>query len=115
MSLRMRRLLAHSRPRDGVTLSKAVQSTDMPSAICSMARSRTASDMVHLLGKTLHGPRHRHACGRSRRPPEDSGQLVVPVEHFKPADDGFAIGGLQSLQRRLIALEVLGTNGRFKR
>src|SRR5262245_11792232 len=115
MSLSTRRLLAHSRPRDGVTLSKALQSTVRPSAIRSMASSSTASDMFHLLGKPLHGARDGHACGRSRGPPKDGGEFVVPVEHLEASDDGFAIGGLQPLQRRLIAPEVLGTNRGFKR
>src|SRR4030095_5835522 len=114
MSLSTRRLLAQSRARAGGAWLKAFQSTVSPSAICSMASSRTASDMLHLLGETLHGAGDGHAGLRCRGPAQHRGQLVVRIEHLEAADDGFAVRRGKPLQRRFIALEILGADRRLE-
>ena len=71
--------------------------------------------MLHLGGQTFHGTRDSHSSRRSRRSAQHCRELVVRVQHFETADDGFPVLGVQPLQRYFVPFEVLCTDRGFKR
>ena len=66
--------------------------------------------MPHFLGEPFHGARDRHPRGRRRRLVQRDGELVVGVLELETADDRFAVGGRQALQRAFVSLGVLGAD-----
>src|SRR4029453_2412437 len=86
--------------------SASCQSTDDPSATDSASGSNAVSDFptTHFLCQAQQRAGDRHPGRVGRWLAERLRDILIRAVHFNAHDDGFAILGTQSRQRRFIAL-----------
>src|SRR4030095_10398049 len=84
--------------------SRAAQSTAAPSATDSSNDSYwSRSGSIELLHQSSKRACDRHARGIGIRFSQNNCKLLVVVLKLEASDNGFAIGGAQTLQRGLVA------------
>src|SRR2546426_10902904 len=96
--------------------STDAQSTALPSRIAPAAStSGSWSGTPHLLGEAHERPLRGLACRISRRLAEHLRHFVVAVPHFQPGDDRLTLLRLEAVERPVVALQALPSDGLFER